>query len=420
MRDHVVNLLRSLVGFDTTSAKSNMALIEFIVACLRRDGVSACLIGNDDGSKSSLLATIGPPVPGGIVLSGHTDVVPVTGQDWHSDPFRLTERGARLHGRGTADMKTFIAVVLAMVPLLTARRLRVPVHLALSYDEEVGCLAAPALIARLQSDQPKPALAIIGEPSDMNLANAHRGISTFVTAVRGRPGHAGAPSEGVNAIACAAECITFLSRLAEDMGGERGASESEEGNGGTGATRTTINVGTIAGGEAVNIIAEHCRFAWECRPAADHDAEAVRSRLQAYAETSLLPAMRRRAPHAAIVSEAKVAVPPLGPEPGCEAERIALALAGKDACDAVPFASEAGLFQRAGIPAFVCGPGSFLQAHQPDEFVTLDQIDACIRFMRRVADWAERRNAADIVNLKRNAEAHHHEDEERQEADEGS
>jgi acetylornithine deacetylase len=242
----------------------------------------------------------------------------------------------------------------------------------------------------MQSDLPKPALAIIGEPSGMNLANAHRGISTFVTAVSGRPGHAAAPWEGVNAIACAAECITFLSRLAAEAGGERGAEGSDEGSRDAAAAPTTINVGTIAGGEAVNIIAEHCRFAWECRPAAGDDAEAVRSRLQAYAEASLLPAMRRRAPGAAIVSETKVAVPPLGPEPHGEAERIALDLAGQDACGSVPFASEAGLFQRAGIPAFVCGPGSFLQAHQPDEFVTLEQIDACIRFMRRVADWAER------------------------------
>ena len=390
MLKSVVDLLRSLVGFDTTSSKPNMALIEFIVARLRRDGVPSCLVGNDDGGKASLLATIGPPVPGGIVLSGHTDVVPVTGQDWHSDPFHLTERGGRLHGRGAADMKSFIAVALAMVPLFAARRLRVPVHLALSYDEEVGCLAAPALIARMQSDLPKPALAIIGEPSDMNLANAHRGISTFVTAVSGRPGHAAAPWEGVNAIACAAECITFLSRLAAEFGGERCAGGGAEGGREADAAPTTINVGTIAGGEAVNIIAEHCRFAWECRPAAGDDAETVRSRLQAYTEADLLPAMRRRAPHAAVISEAKVAVPPLGPEPGSDAERIALGLAGQDACRTVPFASEAGLFQRAGIPAFVCGPGSFLQAHQPDEFVTLEQIDACIRFMHRVADWAER------------------------------
>ncbi|MGZ8410680.1 MAG: acetylornithine deacetylase [Hyphomicrobium sp.] len=390
MRNHAVDLLRSLVGFDTTSAKSNMALIEFIVARLRRDGVPSCLVGNDDGGKASLLATVGPPVPGGIVLSGHTDVVPVAGQDWHSDPFHLTERDGRLHGRGTADMKSFIAVALAMVPSFAARRLRVPVHLAFSYDEEVGCLAAPALIARMQSDLPEPALAIIGEPSNMSLANAHRGISTFVTTVRGRPGHAAAPWKGVNAIACAAECITFLSRLAAEIGGERGAEGEAEGDREANAAPTTINVGTITGGEAVNIIAEHCQFAWECRPAGGHDAEAVRGRLQAYAEASLLPAMRRRAPGAAIVSKAKVAVPPLGPEPGSYAERVALGLARQDACSTVPFASEAGLFQRAGIPAFVCGPGSFRQAHQPDEFVTLEQIDACIRFMRRVADWAER------------------------------
>jgi acetylornithine deacetylase len=381
VRDHAIDLLRALVGFDTTSAKSNRALIDFIAARLRQDGIEAHLLCNDDGSKASLFAAVGPPVAGGIVLSGHTDVVPVTGQDWHSDPFRLIEQGGRLYGRGTADMKSFVAVALAMVPSFRARRLRVPVHLAFSYDEEVGCLAAPALIARMQRDLPKPALAIIGEPSEMALANTHRGISTFVTSVTGRPGHAAAPWEGVNAIACAAECVTFLSRLAGDPPGA--------------ATRSvapiTINVGTIAGGAAVNIIAEHCHFAWECRSAAGDEAEDVRARLQAYAETTLLPAMRRRAPGAAIVSEVKVAVPPLSPERGSDTERVALGLAGQHACTSVPFASEAGLFQRAGIPAFVCGPGSYLQAHQPNEFVTLAEIDACIGFMERVAEWAERK-----------------------------
>jgi acetylornithine deacetylase len=388
MRERAVDLLRALVGFDTTSAKSNRALIDFIVARLRRDGIEAHLVGNDDGSKASLFATIGPPVEGGIVLSGHTDVVPVAGQNWHSDPFRLRERDGRLYGRGTADMKSFIAVALAMVPCFTARRLHVPVHLAFSYDEEVGCLAAPALIAAMQRALPKPALAIIGEPTEMTLANAHRGISTFVTAVSGRPGHAGAPWEGVNAIACAAECIAYLSRLAGDPDATIGR-EGGEASAAPATLPTTINVGTIAGGAAVNIIAEHCQFAWECRPAAGDDAEDVRARLQSFAETTLLPAMRRRAPGAAIVSEVKVAVPPLSPEPEPGIERAALGLAGRHTCTTVPFASEAGLFQRAGIPAFVCGPGSYLQAHQPNEFVTLAQIDACIGFMERVAEWAE-------------------------------
>lgn len=391
MRTHAIDLLRSLVGFDTTSAKPNRPLIDFIAARLRDEGVDSSLVGNEDGSKASLLATVGPALTGGIVLSGHTDVVPVTGQDWTSDPFRLSERDGRLYGRGTADMKSFLAVALAMVPAFRARRLRVPIHLAFSYDEEVGCLAAPALIAQMQRDLPTPALAIIGEPTEMALANAHRGISTFVTTVTGRAGHAGAPWKGINAIATAAECITYLNRLAA----ERGGATSEGANG---KMPTTINVGTIAGGEAVNIIAEHCHFAWECRPAAGDDAEDVRARLQAWAETALLPAMRQRAPAAAIISETKVAVPPLNPQPGFDVEEsdpgrtalaIALGLAGRDACTTVPFASEAGLFQRAGIPAFVCGPGSVLQAHQPDEFVTVEQIDACIRFMTRVAAWAE-------------------------------
>ncbi len=385
MRDHVVRLLAALVGFDTTSAKSNIALIDFVASYLRDHGVEARRVGNDDGGKASLFAALGPPVPGGIVLSGHTDVVPVTGQEWRSDPFRLVERDGRLYGRGAADMKSFIAVALAMVPALQARRLRVPVHLAFSHDEEVGCLGAPALIARMGRELPKPALAIVGEPSEMKLAAAHRGVSTFVTAITGRSGHAGAPWRGVNAIACAAECIAFLSRLGADPDGPAAGQDDDED-----AASTTINVGAIAGGEAVNIIAEHCRFAWECRPGADDDAETVRARLQDYAEAVLLPAMRRRAPGAAIVSEVKVAVPPLRPTRAADVASLALRFAEGRTRRSVPFASEAGLFQRAGIPAFVCGPGSFRQAHRPDEFVALEQINACIRFLERVAAWAER------------------------------
>ncbi len=399
MRGHAIQLLRALVGFDTTSAKPNRPLIDFIAARLREEGVASHLIRNEDGSKASLFATLGPAVAGGIVLSGHTDVVPVTGQAWQSDPFCLTERDGRLYGRGTADMKSFIAVALAMVSVFRERGLRVPIHLAFSYDEEVGCLAAPALIAQMQRELPQPALAIIGEPTEMALAGAHRGISTFVTAVSGRAGHAAAPWKGVNAISCAAECITYLNRLGAER---REASDRAVAEGTGDGEPTTINVGTIVGGEAVNIIAEHCQFGWECRPAAGDDAEDVRAQLQAWAETALLPAMRRQAPRAAIVTKTQIAVPPLKPCLRSEMERadkqanpvrtplaVALDLAGCAAWTTVPFASEAGLFQHAGIPAFVCGPGSFLQAHQPNEFIALQQIDACIRFMARVADWAE-------------------------------
>ncbi len=380
-----IGLLRRLVAFDTTSAKSNLELIAFVDEFLDGHGIEAHVVPSEDGAKANLFASIGPNVPGGVVLSGHTDVVPVTGQRWTSDPFTLTERNGRLHGRGSADMKGFIAAALAMAPEFKARALAVPIHLAFSYDEEVGCLGAPRLLERLAALAPKPALAIVGEPSEMKVANSHRGIAAFETRVTGRPGHSSDPGAGVNAIAEAAECIAFLGRLGSEFGAGRERGE------GMAPDWTTVNVGTIEGGTAVNIIAEHCRFRWECRPEAGTDADAVLARLRNFAETEVLPRMRAVTPDAAIATEAGVTVPALAAEPDSPAETLALALTGHNHCVSVPFASEAGLFQRAGIPAVVCGPGSAAQAHQPDEFVTVDQIEACVAFMRRLADWAGRR-----------------------------
>lgn len=380
-----IDLLRRLVAFDTTSAKSNLELIAFVDEFLDGHGIEAHIVPSEDGAKANLFASIGPDVPGGVVLSGHTDVVPVAGQRWTSDPFTLTERNGRLHGRGSADMKGFIAAALAMVPEFQARALAVPIHLALSYDEEVGCLGAPRLLERLAAVALKPAVAIVGEPSEMKVANSHRGINTFETRVTGRPGHSSDPGAGVNAIAEAAECIVFLGRLASELGAGRERGE------GMAPDWTTVNVGTIEGGAAVNIIAEHCRFRWECRPEAGTNADAVLARLRDFAETEVLPRMRAVTPDAAIATEAGVTVPALAVEPDSPAETLALALTGHNRCVSVPFASEAGLFQRAGIPAVVCGPGSAAQAHQPDEFVTVDQVEACVALMRRLADWAGRR-----------------------------
>lgn len=379
-----IDLLRRLVAFDTTSAKSNLELVAFVDAFLKNHGIKAHLVPSEDGSKANLFASIGPDVPGGVVLSGHTDVVPVTGQQWATDPYTLTERDGRLHARGAADMKGFVAVALAMVPEFQARPLAVPIHLAFSHDEEVGCLGAPRLLERLGVVAPEPALAIVGEPTEMKVANNHRGIAVLKTAVTGRSGHSSDPGIGVNAIAEAAECIAFLTRLGSEYAdakktGDRGAPDW-----------TTVNVGAIEGGAAVNMIAEHCRFHWECRPEAGTDAGVVLARLRSFIESELLPRMRAVAPEAAIATEQKVTVPALAVEPGSPAETLALALTGHNHCVSVPFTSEAGLFQRAGIPAVLCGPGSAAQAHQPDEFVTVDQVEQCTVFMRRLADWAER------------------------------
>jgi acetylornithine deacetylase len=272
-----------------------------------------------------------------------------------------------------------------MVPEFQARPLAVPIHLAFSHDEEVGCLGAPRLLERLTGAVRRPALAIVGEPTEMKVANRHRGIAVFNTAVTGRPGHSSDPGAGVNAIAEAAQCIAFLTRLGA------GFAEGRKGADAVAPDWTTVNVGLIEGGAAVNIIAEHCRFGWECRPEAGTDARRVLDRLRDFAETEVLPRMRAVAPDAAIATEEKVTVPALAADPGSPAETLALSLTGHNHCVGVPFTSEAGLFQRAGIPAVLCGPGSAAQAHQPDEFVTVEQMESCAAFLRRLAHWAERR-----------------------------
>ncbi len=376
-------LIRRLVAFDTTSSLSNLALIEFVQGFLAGHGVDSVLVMNPEETKANLIATIGPSVEGGVVLSGHTDVVPVADQAWDTDPFTVAEKDRRLYGRGTADMKSFIAAVLAQVPDFTGRELKVPIHLAFSYDEEVGCLGARPLLRRLAADLPGPGLAVIGEPTEMKVANAHRGVSAFRTRVTGKPGHSSMPDRGVNAIAYAAECVAFLGRLADGM-------REHPGDGTFDPDYTTINVSRIEGGEAVNIIAGECVLEWDCRPLPGVDPGVAARRLDSHVADDVAGRMRAGgADEAGIATEQLFSVPPLIADPGSPAEALVLSLTGQNNTTTAPFASEAGFFQEAGIPTVVCGPGSPGQAHQPNEFIELDQVDACVAFLRRLADWAQ-------------------------------
>lgn len=372
------DLLARLVAFDTTSVYSNTALIDFVEDHLAAHGIAARRVESEDRAKASLFATIGPEVAGGVVLSGHTDVVPVADQAWSSGPFTVVARDGRLYGRGTCDMKGFIACVLALIPEFVSAPLAVPLHLAFSYDEEVGCLAAPALIDALLATVAPPAFAIIGEPTEMRVAQAHRGIASFATSVTGLAGHSSKPGAGVNAIVAAAQCIGALSRLLAEQEAE--ATVTGE--------KTTINVGRIEGGTAVNIIAGRCRFAWECRSDDGTAADRLSRGLDAWTRQVLLPPLQAVAPEASVVTERLVSAPPLRPVPDSPAVTMALALSGQNSADRVAFASEAGQFQQAGIPAVVIGPGSAAQAHQPDEFVTGAQLEACLAFLHRLASWA--------------------------------
>src|SRR5713101_896221 len=376
-------MLERLVGFDTTSAHSNLELIDWVAGYLGRFGIATTRSSVFAG-KANLFATIGPSKNGGVILSGHTDVVPVAGQEWHSDPFRLTEAesGGRLYGRGSADMKGFIALVLALVPEMTSRALKVPLHLAFTHDEETGCFGAPALIGALPTGIARPMLAIVGEPTTMQIANAQKGCSFFRTRIIGHEGHSSAPDRGVNAISAAAEIITEIGRLHAEA---RGRARPESG---FDPPHTTLSVGTIAGGTAVNIIARECAFDWDLRTLPDEDAAALKARIDRFIAGDLLPRMRAGYEEAAVETETIVAVPPLAPVAGSPAEALARLLTGANTTTTVSFASEAGLYQQAGIPAIVCGPGSIDVAHKPDEFITRTELAAGQSFLDRLLEWA--------------------------------
>jgi len=369
-------LVERLVAFDSVSRNSNLDLIDFVHGYLTRLGVSSERVESDDGTKANLFATIGPRVSGGVVLSGHTDVVPVDGQPWTSDPFRVVERADRLYGRGTSDMKTFLAIALALVPEMS--RLRRPIHLAFSYDEEVGCRGAPRMIDRLIRELPPPMAVIVGEPTEMRVVSAHKGITVTRTAVRGREAHSSQTHRGVSAVSVAARLISYLDDRARERARNGPFASGFE------PPHSTIHVGCVHGGTAVNIIARDCWFEWDIRSVPGDPAEGILADFEAYCRDHIEPGMHAVAPETGIRSEVFVQAPPLTHEDRNPALDLVRRLSGSDSVASVAFAAEAGLFQRAGLHTVICGPGSIDQAHQPDEFITLDQVRAGIEFQRRL------------------------------------
>lgn len=373
-------MIARLIAFPTVSSRSNLDLIDWVEERLTGLGARCRRTANAEGTKANLFASIGPDIPGGIVLSGHSDVVPVEGQTWSSDPFTLTERDGRLYGRGTADMKSFLAIALALAPEFAARPLRRPIHLAFSYDEEVGCLGVGGLIEDMSANLPLPALAIIGEPTDMRLVTGHKAVHAFRTSITGRPAHSSQPHRGAGAIFAAGRMIEKLWQLGQE---KRQHSDPR-----FEPPYTTVQVGTIEGGTALNILPGACSFVWEYRSLPGDDPTDIHRRMEAFAQEEVLPALREFAPEADIVTEAIAAVPPLTPEREGAAEALVRRLTGANESRMVAFTTEGGLFQQAGLSTVVCGPGSIDQAHQPDEFIELSQVEACTAFLRRLADWA--------------------------------
>jgi len=369
-------LLETLVGFATVSRDSNLALIEWVEAYLDTHDVPHWRIESDDGRKANLLARIGPDVAGGVVLSGHTDVVPVDGQPWSSDPFALVDKGdGRLYGRGTCDMKGFIACALAQVPAWVEGTLEKPIWLALSYDEEVGCIGAPRMIERLLADHPRPAAVIVGEPTLMHPVVAHKGATNLRTTVTGRASHSSQIDQGVSAIHVAARLVTRIEDVMAELKAEGRIDEAFN------VVHSSLHVGKIAGGTAINIMARECTFEWEIRHLPQDRFEDLLGRVDAYA-TELEAEMRRRAPEAAIVTEAlNTTVPALADDNNAEVLALCRDLLGERPAGAVAYATEAGQFQREGLPTVICGPGSIAQAHQPDEYLEVAQLEAGSRFM---------------------------------------
>jgi acetylornithine deacetylase len=374
-----LEMLAKLVSFDTVSSKSNLPLIEFVESYLQSWHVPYVRIPNESGDKAALYATIGPQDRGGIVLSGHTDVVPVTGQAWTTDPFTLRVENGRAYGRGAVDMKAFDALALALIPEFQAANLITPIHILLSYDEETTCLGVVDVIRRLGHDLPMPKAAIVGEPTMMEVVDAHKSVVTFSTTVHGFEAHSSKPYLGASAVMTAAELIAELNRIGDDMM-ERGDT-----SGRFDPPYTTVHVGTIAGGTARNILSKSCSFHWEFRGLPSLDPQEIPNRLETFVEEVALKRLNRFGEFGRIETKLEVAVPGLAPDPGSFAETLTLRLAGKNQTQTVPFGTEAGHYQAAGIPTVVCGPGSIDQAHQPDEYITLDQIEAGAAFMRRLA-----------------------------------
>lgn len=375
-----IEMIEKLISFDTVSRNSNLDLIDYVADYLAEYGVTSQKIYNDDGTKANLFATVGPDIDGGIVLSGHTDVVPVDGQPWDTDPFQVVEKDGKLFGRGTSDMKSFSAIALALVPEMIEKGIKKPIHFALSYDEEIGCLGSPRMIEEMVAKGMKPRAVIVGEPTMMDIVTAHKGITGLKTRVTGREAHSSLVEDGVSAVMTAVRLVNFIA----DMMAENKAKSDPISAYAPSPGYTTLHVGVINGGTAMNIISRECEFMWDIRYTSDDKPQDFMDRFNHYCETEILPAMRAIAPECNIETEIVSATSALGPEVNGEAEMLCKALTGKNDTLSVSYAAEAGQFQDAGFSTVICGPGSIGIAHQPNEYIELEQVRLSEKFMHKL------------------------------------
>jgi acetylornithine deacetylase len=375
--DSAVSILGDLVAFPTVSQDSNLELIAYLNARIDQVHGGTRLTLDPGGAKANLFATLGPrDVDGGIVLSGHTDVVPVEGQEWSADPFVLRNEDGRLYGRGSCDMKGFIACAMAYVPHFAGLRLRRPLHLAFSHDEEVGCLGAQIMLQDLAATGPHPAICIVGEPTGMRIIEGHKGCCEYTTSFTGLEGHASQPERGVSAVEYAVRFVSRLFEIGEALRARVPAGSRFD------PPWSTVQVGRMAGGIARNIIAGSCAVEWELRPVNAADFHFAKSEIESYVRAELLPRMRAVHPDAAILTEIVGEVAGLEPMSRNEAEALVRVLTGdREPAQCVSFGTEAGLFPHQAISTVICGPGSIAQAHKPDEFIDIAQLEACLEMI---------------------------------------
>lgn len=376
--------INDLIGFPTVSRDPNRGLLSYVEAYLARHGVACDVLWNEDSTKGNLWATIGPADLPGVILSGHSDVVPVDGQVWTSDPFVARLADERIYGRGACDMKGFIGIVLAVVPDLVARDLKAPIHIAISYDEEFGCTGVRSLIDRIAVMETKPALCIVGEPTSMQVVLGHKGGGMYRATVTGRSAHSSLAPAAVNAIEYAAELIAFVRSLSAEQTHAGPYDHAYD------VTHSTLSVTTISGGTAVNIIPDSCEFCFDIRSLPEVDARTLIERIRSYSETSILSRMRAIAPEAEIRIEPIVEFVGLSTDADHPAVALIKHLTGRNDHAKVAYGTEAGLFSSfAGVVSVVCGPGSIVQAHKPDEYIDISQIDRCRAFLLRLAEQLE-------------------------------
>ena len=384
LTDRSVEILHDLIAFPTISTDSNLAMIDYLAERLGALGARVIITRDETGEKANVFATLGPDVKGGVLLSGHTDVVPITDQDWTTDPFALSEAEGLLYGRGTCDMKGFIAAAMALAESVDPAALRRPLHFAFTHDEETGCLGAGHLVQDLEARGIVPDIAIIGEPTEMKIIEGHKGCYEYTTRFTGLEGHGSAPDLGVNAAEYAVRYVSRLMALREGLVARTPKGSRFD------PPHTTINIGRISGGVAHNVIVGKAEVDWEMRPVQVSDADFVKTEIGRYCEEELLPAMRRVHPAASISTTAIGEVAGLEPMEHNAARELVAELTGANSAETVPFGTEAGLFQALGSHVVVCGPGSIRQAHKPDEYLSRDQLALCCDMLAKLGDRLSR------------------------------